>query len=134
MRLLHTAGSRLGRNRVDLSAMWDAPLAPGNCALHVQDVIPPHVMLPSSRLQALVSQAVQAQLQSIAARDNDPHARVSLFSDYSGSLGSLPTECLQVHTHQWQVWNVQFSPDGTMLATGCRGGRLGLWKVRSFCI
>jgi WD40 repeat protein len=89
-------------------------------------------MLPPARLQALVGQAVRMQMASSSAFDNDPAARVSLWSDRSGSLRALPTHCVQtLREHQAQVWAAQFSSDGKKCVTGGKNGSVCIWDVRS---
>jgi WD40 repeat protein len=90
-------------------------------------------MLPARRLETLVEQAVCSQLKACAPLDNRTKIRISLFSDVAPRLPSLPIECAQVlRQHSGQVWNARFSPDGTMVATGCEDGQLHLWQVRLF--
>jgi WD40 repeat protein len=107
-------------------------VAPGTCMCHLQSELRPDVMLPARRLEALVEQAVSSQFEVCAPMDNRTRARISLFSDVAPSLPSLPIECSQVLLqHSGQVWNARFSPDGTMVASGCQDGQLHLWKVCS---
>ena len=97
----------------------------------LQAILPAEVLLPPRRLQTLVTQALQAQLDACAHTDNWDAPRLSLLRDAAGSLRSLPTQCSQVlRQHSAQIWDARFSPDGSMLVTGCRDSQLHFWKVR----
>jgi WD40 repeat protein len=45
-----------------------------------------------------------------------------------------PTPTAELSGHAGDVENVCFSPDGKLLATGCRGGDLKIWSVPEFKI
>ena len=101
----------------------------------MQDIIPADIMLPPARLQALVGQAVRLQMAGGAALDNDPSARVSLYSDWTGSLRTLPVQCAHVlREHRAQVWTAQFSSNGEQVVTGSKDGTVCIWNVRPFAL
>ncbi|GAB4817799.1 hypothetical protein N2152v2_004845 [Parachlorella kessleri] len=93
-------------------------------------LLPPEVLLPQQRLEALVEQALTWQLAG-SPLHNSPGAVPSLLRDYSCGMEQVPTTTTQVlHGHEDEVWHVAFSPCGTLLASGSRDGTARVYDVR----
>lgn len=78
-------------------AAWSSDLASSRQALLVslQSIVPPDVMLPHSRLEVLVEQAIEAQLTRCLYH-NTSQVSVSLLSDYKCGREQIPTCTTQV--------------------------------------
>jgi len=114
-------------------AEWDGPTeeARNKVLLSLQDIVPPHVMLPHSRLVCLIEQALQSQMDNCAYH-NTAHASPSLFVDYSVGMEQIPTEVIhELCDHTDEVWHVQFSNDGKSLASCSLDGISVIWELRS---
>lgn len=93
-------------------------------------VLPPALLLPAGRLEALVEQALQAQLAHCPLH-NSPGVVPSLLVDYACGLEQLPTVAVQVLTpHRDEVWHCAFSPSGAMLASASKDGTAVVYDVR----
>lgn len=113
-------------------AAWSSDLASSRQALLVslQSIVPPDVMLPHSRLEVLVEQAIEAQLTRCLYH-NTSQVSVSLLSDYKCGREQIPTCTTQVLLeHEDEVWHVQFSHNGQMLATASKDSSAMIWAVR----
>lgn len=96
----------------------------------VQAIIPPDEMLPDRRLEALLEQAIEAQLAQCPYY-NTHQAAVSLLSDYRCGREQIPTATTQVLLdHSDEVWHLAFSHNGEMLATASKDSTAIIWKVR----
>lgn len=110
----------------------DAPVADARRRVlrRLQAVIPAEVMLPERRLEELVEQALLAQVDACRLH-NTPGARPSLLRDYSCGTEQLPSCTTQVLLdHTDEVWHLQFSHDGTMLASCGKDQTAILWEVQ----
>ncbi|CAH0024203.1 unnamed protein product, partial [Clonostachys rhizophaga] len=77
--------------------------------------ISPSVMLPENRLATLLQQVKQSQINSCLYH-TEPLSP-SLYSDHSCRRENFPTECaVELGNLDGEVWQVKFSPDGSMLA------------------
>ncbi|EFN59046.1 hypothetical protein CHLNCDRAFT_7805, partial [Chlorella variabilis] len=95
----------------------------------LQVVIPPEVMLPERRLEELVEQALVAQIDACCFH-NTPAARPSLLSDYTCGTEQIPTCTTQVLlNHSDEVWHLQFSHDGEMLASCGKDQTAIIWDA-----
>ncbi|XP_019864282.1 PREDICTED: WD repeat-containing protein 26-like isoform X1 [Amphimedon queenslandica] len=97
----------------------------------LQDFLPAAVMLPSRRLSYLLRQSLQLQVQQCPFHyeDNDL-STYSLLTDHICSRTHFPSEA--VHTlkeHSDEIWFLQFSHDGTRLASGCKDGQIFIWAI-----
>ena len=125
------------------------------------------MMLARSRLEALLEQAIDAQLARCMFHNNH-HVAVSLLSDYVAGAEQIPTRTVQARLrpsaartfrivrlngaarwpaqvsvlakfwgpgaqvlleHQDEVWHLQFSHDGAMLASASKDGTALVWDV-----
>lgn len=106
-----------------LRAGGDPPAA-GSPAKRRRDVLrrlqraaAPGAVLPARRLEALVEQALAAQMSRCPLR-NQQKISLSLLRDYTCGPEQLPTKLRMVcHDHDDEAWHLAFSPDGTGLAT-----------------
>lgn len=126
------AGAELA---ADAELSWreaDAPPCDARQRLlrRLQTVVPPELMLPERRLEDLVEQALQAQIQACRYH-NSPGARPSLLKDYSCGTEQIPTCTTQVLLdHSDEVWHLQFSHDGRMLASCGKDQTAIIWEVQ----
>src|SRR6266566_3032847 len=93
--------------------------------------ISPSVMLPEHRLAVLLQQVKEHQIG--ACLFHTDATAPSLYSDHYCDKNNFPTEVLhELDKHNGEVWQVQFSHDGTRLAS-CGGDRhVIVWDVPSF--
>jgi WD40 repeat protein len=103
------------------------------CQPHYQTLIsafiPPKVMVPSRRLATLLDQARRHQQQDCVFHD-DGNAS-SLYLDHECSSGQFPemtTHILADHTDE--VWKLEWSPDGTMLASAGKDHLVVIWQLK----
>jgi WD40 repeat protein len=97
----------------------------------LQELLSPEILIPDNRLEALVEQALKAQVDRCPYH-NSENAVMSLMVDYRAGPESLPT--IPVHTltlHADEVWVVQFSPDGNWLLSASKDGSAILWDVHN---
>jgi WD40 repeat protein len=86
-------------------------------------------MVPSRRLATLLDQARRHQQQDCVFHD-DGNAS-SLYLDHECSSGQFPdmtTHILADHTDE--VWKLEWSPDGTMLASAGKDHMVVLWQFK----
>lgn len=112
-------------------AKWDGAAGTSRRLLleRLQEHISPKVMLPSRRLATLLDQARQhQQLSCLYHDDNEP---ISLYNDHqceSGTFPTVTTHILQDHTDE--VWRIEWSPSGDMLASASKDRTVMIWKLR----
>ncbi|KAF9447666.1 WD40 repeat-like protein [Macrolepiota fuliginosa MF-IS2] len=97
----------------------------------LQDYIPSSVMIPQRRLSTLLYQAREYQ-HSRCVYHNSPleSSTFSLYTDHHCNKSDFPnttTTILQGHTDE--VWNMQWSHDGTYLATCGKDKTAIIWKT-----
>ncbi|KAL4528826.1 hypothetical protein Ndes2437A_g03363 [Nannochloris sp. 'desiccata'] len=86
-------------------------------------------LLPENRLEELVEQALFAQIKECRLH-NTLTPRVSLLRNYSCGLEQLPLHCAEIlEGHTSEVWHLQFSHNGKMLATCGRDNKVILWDI-----
>lgn len=93
--------------------------------------LPPSSVLPETRLEELLSQALDRQTE-LADDFNDELETLPLLYNVCGSKNSLPTAIHACSTkHSNEVWHVCFSLCGTMLATGGKDGKALVFSLGS---
>lgn len=91
--------------------------------------ISPDAMVPSRRLATLFDQARRYQQQSCAYHDEGSSS--SLYVDHecpSGQFPTMTTHILADHTDE--VWNIEWSPDGMMLASCGKDHTVVIWELK----
>lgn len=90
--------------------------------------ISPSVMIPEHRLASLLHQVKQTQISKCLYHNtaNSP----SLYSDHKCDRNQFPLATVQVlKYHSDEVWFVQFSNDGTRLATSSKDNTVIIWDL-----
>uniref|UniRef100_A0A8C1EEV3 WD repeat-containing protein 26 n=1 Tax=Cyprinus carpio carpio TaxID=630221 RepID=A0A8C1EEV3_CYPCA len=99
----------------------------------LQTYLPPSVMLPPRRLQALLRQAVELQRDRCLYHNTKLDSgldNVSLLIDHVCSRKQFPCYTQQILTeHCNEVWFCKFSHDGTKLASGSKDTTVIIWQV-----
>lgn len=96
----------------------------------VQRALPRGTMLPDRRLEALLCDARRHAIAKCAYH-NVQESEVSLLVDHvCRKEDVLPTRQVAVlDGHRDEVWHVQFSHDGTKLATASKDGSACVWRL-----
>lgn len=104
-------------------ADWDGVQGESRSILlsEISKSISPSVMIPEHRLATLLSSVQEEQIH--ACRYHNTAAQPSLYTDHECSEEDFPLQAqLELTTHNDEVWFVEFSHDGTMLATADKDG------------
>ncbi len=95
----------------------------------LQNIVPAGTLLPENRLEELIEQALTTQIEKCRLH-NTLHPDISLLRNYSCGLEQLPVHCSQIlEAHTSEVWHLQFSHNGKMLATCGRDNKVILWDI-----
>jgi len=96
----------------------------------LQRLLLPSLIIPDGRLEYLVEQALLTQVASCQYYNGTaPH--LSLFSDFSAGREQLPTQTVDLlDAHSDEVWHVQFSHNGEMLASASKDSTSMIWQIR----
>ncbi|KAJ3812428.1 WD40 repeat-like protein [Lentinula aff. lateritia] len=99
--------------------------------LDLHRFIPPSIMIPQRRFLTLLQQAHQDQLRRCIYHNTPLESTpLSLFSDHECNKDGFPgvtTTVLQGHVDE--VWNVEWSHDGTYLASGSKDKTAIIWYM-----
>jgi WD40 repeat protein len=104
-------------------ADWDGVHGESRSILlsEISKSISPSVMIPEHRLATLLSSVQEEQIH--ACRYHNTAAQPSLYTDHECSEEDFPLQTqLELRTHSDEVWFVEFSHNGTMLATAGKDG------------
>ena len=97
----------------------------------VSQHIPAEVLLPPRRLTSLVEHALLARRRECIyfnKRASEPE--IDMFEDFSCGREQLPTEAVRVlEGHTDEVWHLQFSHSGRMLASASRDRTAIVWDT-----
>jgi len=98
----------------------------------LQRHIPPSLLLPDNRLLTLLQQAVLWQTsQGFDQQSFCTSSSSSLFEDFSCSRNVIPRETHHtLEKHSDEVWYVQFSHNGELLASASKDSMVIVWDVR----
>ncbi|KHN95734.1 WD repeat protein [Metarhizium album ARSEF 1941] len=95
--------------------------------------ISPSVMLPENRLAVLLHQVKQSQINSCLF--HTAASSPSLYSDHLCDRRFFPRDIvLELPEMRGEVWEVQFSHDGSHLAACGSGDSVFIWETRSFTV
>jgi WD repeat-containing protein 26 len=116
-------------------ASWDG--ADGQSRSHllseISKSISPSVMIPEHRLATLFS-AVQEE-QILNCRYHNTIDQPSLYTDHECSADGFPLQVLtELRNHSDEVWHLEFSHDGSMLATAGKDGAVCIYDTRTWSI
>jgi len=119
------------------SALPGNDVAAGRAALlsRLTALLHPSAAVPEGRLEALLEQALGAQLAACAhhnaSLDDAATAPLSLLRDHACGPEALPSACCAVlAAHGDEAWHVAFSRGGTMLASGGKDGAVLVHALR----
>ncbi|KAJ9479338.1 Glucose-induced degradation protein 7 [Pseudozyma hubeiensis] len=98
--------------------------------VEIESAVSPLVMIPSRRLPQLLEQAQSYQKQQDPFF-NLPHGSYfSLLTDHRSDRSVFPSHISRtIHDHHDEVWCLQFSHDGTKLATAGADKTILIWSV-----
>jgi WD repeat-containing protein 26 len=96
-----------------------------------QGCISPSVMIPEHRLATLLQQIKQAQISNCIYHNTE--ISPSLYSDHRCDRNDFPLRVVrELDKHSGEVWHIQFSHDGTRLATCGSDGTAIIYRVSNF--
>eukprot|EP00793_Prasinoderma_coloniale_P004155 PRCOL_00006331-RA len=124
-------GKALERSAAARMLGWKGAGEAGRMALldRLRELLPPHLVLPEQRLEELLESQLATRQ---AACPWVPRAHLSLLTDATDSGSYIPNVTAQVlEGHTDEVWHLQFSHGGTMLATASKDASTIIWDVRS---
>lgn len=88
-------------------------------------------MLPEHRLAALLQQVKEHQISTCMYHTNPEPP--SLYADHFCAKSRFPSEVVyELDDHSGEVWQVQFSHDGTKMASCGKDNLVIIWAVPSF--
>jgi WD40 repeat protein len=95
------------------------------------ECLSPSIMIPEHRLAVLFDQVKQSQIASCIYHNSE--ASPSLYSDHRCDRDNFPLEVVaELHEHSNEVWFVEFSHDGTKLASCGADGKVLIWDLETF--
>jgi hypothetical protein len=131
---LHLLSSLLISEPQDIyrRAQWDG--AKGNSRNALLEVLQQHIspsrMMPVSRLETLLRQAIKEQ-KSHCVHHTTPDQEISLLSDHCCPRNNIPnTKKFVLREHTDEVWFVAFSHSGDYLASASQDKTCIIWDVK----
>ena len=117
-------------------ADWDGAQGESRNVLlsEISKSISPSVMIPEHRLATLFTAVQQEQI--LSCRYHNTTVQPSLYTDHECPADDFPLSTLtELRTHSDEVWFLEFSHDGSMLATAGKDGLVCVydtvrWKIR----
>ena len=114
-------GPWLGKTQAMRDTLWERILL----------LMPPEVLVPPARLETLVEQALEYQMDKCQFH-NAPAKPLTLYKNYSCGKEQLPIKTVQrLAAHADEVWHLAFSHDGKRLASGSKDGSVVVYDVLS---
>ncbi|KAM0204371.1 hypothetical protein ACHAPI_000124 [Fusarium lateritium] len=114
-------------------AEWDGARGQSRKQLlsELSKCISPSVMLPENRLAVLLEQVKQSQIDTCLYHTEA--LSPSLYSDHFCDRRNFPTEvALDLTDMSGEIWQVQFSHDGSKVAACGSGHQVMIWDTRTF--
>ncbi|CAJ0571108.1 unnamed protein product, partial [Mesorhabditis spiculigera] len=103
-------------------------------AIRVQKQLDPAYMLPCKRLEQLTDQAFKYQVGKCRLHFDGDHVKMaddSIFRNHDCTEANKPLfkahQILKKHTSE--IYVVEFSPDGSKVASGSKNGEVIIWQV-----
>ena len=118
-----------------LQAGWDGATGTSRAVLlsELSKFISPSVMIPEHRLASLFS-AVQHE-QIARCRYHNTTTPPSLYTDHECSADDFPLNAMtELRRHSDEVWYLEFSHDGTMLATAGKDGVVCVYETERWTL
>ncbi|WPH03898.1 PLU-1-domain-containing protein [Acrodontium crateriforme] len=136
-RLHALSGLMMCQSAADLrnQAGWDGSEGESrnNLLSQISQHISPSVMIPEHRLATLLT-ALQNQ-RALDCQYHNTTAQPSLYTDHECSSDEFPLHTLtELKSHSDEIWYVEFSPDGTMLATAGKDGLVCIYTTSNWRI
>ncbi|KAK5107920.1 hypothetical protein LTR62_000525 [Meristemomyces frigidus] len=95
--------------------------------------ISPSVMIPEHRLATLLSSVQKEQI--LACCYHNTIAQPSLYTEHECTPADFPLETsLVLQNHTDEVWHLEFSADGTMLATAGKDGTVCIYDTSTWAL
>ncbi|KAK3068809.1 hypothetical protein LTR53_013335, partial [Teratosphaeriaceae sp. CCFEE 6253] len=113
-------------------AAWDGATGTSRGALlsELSLSISPSIMIPEHRLATLLT-AVQEE-QILACRYHSTTQPPTLYTDHACAAADFPLHTLrELRNHADEVWHLEFSHDGSMLATAGKDGLVCVYDTRN---
>ncbi|TGO12974.1 hypothetical protein BTUL_0079g00350 [Botrytis tulipae] len=134
---LHFLSSLLMCTPADLKvkANWDGAAGQSRHLLlsQLSRCISPSAMLPENRLATLFDQVKQHQISTCVYHNT--HESPSLYQDHTCDRSNVPLRpIVELTKHAGEVWDTQFSHDGTLLASCGSDGVLVIYNVPAFSV
>ncbi|KAL1806857.1 hypothetical protein ACET3Z_029925 [Daucus carota] len=108
----------------------DIALSRAKCLERLQKLLPAAIMIPESRLEHLVEQALDVQRDACVFH-NTLNSELSLYTDHQCGRDQIPSKTLQtLQEHKDEVWFLQFSHNGKYLASSSKDQTALLWEVQ----
>ena len=113
-------------------AGWDGAQGSSRSSLLIElsKSISPSVMIPEHRLATLLTQLKQSQLSK--CHYHNPTSPMSLFADHICDKNQFPLQTIHELPQRDEVWYLEFSHDGTRLATCGQDSRVIIYDTATF--
>ena len=96
----------------------------------VSESISPSVMIPDHRLATLLDQVTQSQISK--CHYHNPTTSPSLFSNHLCDRSQFPLQTIHQLTQSSEIWFLEFSHDGTKLATCGKENFIVIYETANF--
>ncbi|KAH8731743.1 WD repeat-containing protein 26 [Phaeosphaeriaceae sp. PMI808] len=114
-------------------AQWDGARGESRTQLlsELSKSISPSVMIPEHRLSVLLDEVKENWISNCLYHNTA--SSPSLYLDHNCERDDFPTKAvLELQNHKDEVWFVQYSNDGTMLATASKDTTIFIYETKSY--
>ncbi|KAF2716541.1 WD40 repeat-like protein [Polychaeton citri CBS 116435] len=118
-----------------LRAAWDGAEGDsrGLVLSEISRSISPSAMIPEHRLATLLTSVQQEQIGN--CRYHNTVVEPSLYTDHECHADDFPLhDIIDLRNHVDEIWHIEFSPDGSMLATAGKDGLVTVYDTSSWSI